>query len=773
MSNSPANTRRSPVSAWERWYPAAIFVIALSLRLIYFGDAQKSPFFEHPRLDGLFHDRWAQSIASGNLLGDEVYFRAPLYPYLLGGVYATFGHSLLIPRILQHVLGALGVVLVFLLARRYFNFPSAVIASLLAAAYAVTIYFEGELLFESLLAFLCVLWFAVLPRPEEQRKWRWLLAGFVFGIICITRPTFLVVGAILLVIVAAHFVQSRGWRHSLRVALLLAAGCAIPILPVTVRNYVVGHEFVLIASQGGINFYIGNNPKADGFSSAIPDALGKSWENRDIEFQVEKVLGRKPTASDVSGYWYARALGFIGDSPAHFVSLLVKKLYLFWNHYEIPNNQSFYTSYSWSPLMRILPVGFWIVGPLAIVGFVRAWQIHTTRTMILFVAAYAGVTVLFFVCDRFRAPILPLMCIFSGYAVSHFITSVRKREYRTALVSVCVFLPALGLVNSDLYDLGRTAPAREELRLGLVAMERSDFTNAQTHFARAATMDPSLPNVQLSWGVAHWLSGNTQDAITRFHAELNTVGICYAAFANLSRVYLSERQPDSAVFYGRQAIPVKPYLPAAYVSTAQAYLLMNAPVTAESLLHAGLRSCGDDFLYGEYVLAGFEAEHRNVDGAEARYRSILRRLEHEKQPRYEPEFQFSHEARMGEDRTTLKAKVRYGLGHIAVAQGDIKTAVLHFRSAVEALPTFADAWADLGTGLLRTRQFELAGEAFTRALSLDSTNHVFWFNYAVLLETTNALPEARVALERCLRLRPDFKPATENLRRFSAGSKLP
>jgi len=50
-------------------------------------------------------------------------------------------------------------------------------------------------------------------------------------------------------------------------ALLFAAGLVLPIIPVTLHNALVGHDFVPIASQGGVNFYIGNNPVADGYTA--------------------------------------------------------------------------------------------------------------------------------------------------------------------------------------------------------------------------------------------------------------------------------------------------------------------------------------------------------------------------------------------------------------------------------------------------------------------------------------------------------------------------
>ncbi len=40
-------------------------------------------------------------------------------------------------------------------------------------------------------------------------------------------------------------------------------GAILAIAPVTARNWIQGRELVLISSNGGINLYLGNNPRHD------------------------------------------------------------------------------------------------------------------------------------------------------------------------------------------------------------------------------------------------------------------------------------------------------------------------------------------------------------------------------------------------------------------------------------------------------------------------------------------------------------------------------
>jgi len=100
------------LTKWERWFLCLLILCSFLLRFIHLSEIRHTPFFDHPRLDALYHDIWAQSIASGNVVGDEVFFRAPLYPYFLGSIYALAGHNYLMPRIVQHLLGSIGIILV-------------------------------------------------------------------------------------------------------------------------------------------------------------------------------------------------------------------------------------------------------------------------------------------------------------------------------------------------------------------------------------------------------------------------------------------------------------------------------------------------------------------------------------------------------------------------------------------------------------------------------------------------------------------------------------
>jgi tetratricopeptide (TPR) repeat protein len=751
------------LASGERWFLIAIFTCAIAFRIIYILEIQNNPFFEHPRLDALFHDKWAVAIASGELVGDKVFFRAPAYPYFLATLYAMFGHNYLLPRIVQHVFGALSLLVLYFLARRMFGIRTAVLASIFTLLYPVLLYFEGELLFESLLAFFCLAWLAAVERCKERPSFgRWLFVGFIFGIVCCIRPLFLVIAPFVFVWIVRQYFTSGASREGVRVLFTMVLACLLPIIPITIRNYVVGNDIVLIAYQGGVNFYIGNNPEADGHSSMMPGLRGASWENRDQTYLVEKALGHPPSPSEESLFWYAKGFQFVVQQPMQYLSLLMRKAYLFWNWYEIPNNQNFYSFKKYSTLLQILPIGFWIVGPLGMLGMVMAFKKRRGGLAILFIVLYTSVIISFFVCDRFRLPIVPLLCMFAAFALDSLVEIAQRREWKQLLSAGVIGACCALLVNSNLFSIEKDTNSRDFLGVGIVELNKGNYLDAITNFQRSAeSNNVPPPNLFLNWGVAEWGMGHKDRAITMFTEELLRYPDSYGSLNNLSYLYLSLGKIDSAIRFGSMAIRTKPYLPKAYIAIAQAYQKQGELEKAVVVLEQGLHACGGVFVRGELLLAGTYKELGRIDAAEALYRNVITHSANSTQPAYEPDLNFVDGDLAGEDRTRLRAEAMYGLGHVWAARRNLDSSVFYFRNAVLTSPEYADAWADFGVALMQARHYTDADSALNQAIRLQPQNHLYWYNYGTLLGTLGHLSEAVEAFEQALSIRPDFEPARQ------------
>ncbi len=764
-------------SARERWFLLALFAGSLGLRLGYLREISSSPLFTYLRLDELFHYHWALSVAHGNILGDEVFFRAPLYPYVLGGLFALFGDGLILPKIFQHLLGSVSVVLVYALTRNLFGSKAAVVASLLAATDAMLISLEGKLLFEPPLIFLLVGFaFLLLQAMKQPTVLRWLLAGLLLGLVCITRPVFLPWIAIVPI---ARWWATRKRGASQRILAPAAAfigGSLIAIAPITVRNAAVGHEFVLIASQGGFNFFLGNNPEADGMTAAMPGLPGSRWERRDVEAPVRETLGRSPTASEIDAYWFRRGTSFVASQPLAFLSLTLKKLALFWTRVEIPNNDSFYLLTRSSALLSALPTGFWLIGPLGLTGIWIAWRRRQGRMFALLIASYVAVISLFFVCDRFRAPILPFLCMFAGAAAAELAEAVRTRQRReVVLVAGALALSAL-LVEPNPFHLSTGNRAVDDLRLGDAQLDAGRYDSAIALYRAAAEIQPLQRDLSLNWGVAAWKSGRPAEAIDRFRMEFASYPTSFDAAANLSHLFYLTGHADSSRLYSARAIRLKPYAPEGYLDLVFAACDRGALAEAESTFAQYRRAGGASAPYETSVLAGVHLLEGKLDTAEAEYRRVLAALKPDRQPGYTPENRFSAAPMLGDDEQTFRAKVLYSIGNVFLRKGQPDSAAAYLRMATGDWPGFADAWLDLAVSEGEMDDTAAAAEAFRRGLGINPASAHGWFNYGLLLESMERLEDSQAALQRAVDLDSGFiqaKSALDQVRRKLKSGKLP
>ena len=524
----PHRAEPSGPSRWVRVRPLlGVIALALFVRLAYQVSTQQSPLFQTFQLDAEWHARWAQEIAAGHWTLDRPFFRAPLYPYFLAAAYAATGQRFDGPRALQHMIGALTCGLVFLIARRLHGPRAALVAGVIAGLYGPLIYYENELLSTSLEA----LWLAagvytILRAADAPSLPRWLVAGLVFGLGAITRPTFLILWP---VIVLWRWTTGRAAiRRPRRAAEAMAwtAGFFLPILPVTLHNRICGGEWVMIASQGGINFYLGNNPTADGktpraVSEAVPP--GETFEDNvwsSSRFAAQQATGRHLSDAQVSSYWYGQGLAWWRDHPAGAIALSLKKAYYLLNGFEIPSLRPMYLDREFSTEARLL---LWVYGPafpagliipLALVGLLgKSEDAARARLIRWTLAAYALAVVGFFVNSRFRAPLVPLAIVPAAIGIVTLVQAARSGTLMTMKVRLLLLGFLLVACNSNLWGVRQVDRADESSFLGEAYQRAGDLEQASAYFAEALRVQPDRFIDRYNLGVALQRLGRAREAV--------------------------------------------------------------------------------------------------------------------------------------------------------------------------------------------------------------------------------------------------------------------
>ncbi|MEZ5974222.1 MAG: glycosyltransferase family 39 protein [Planctomycetota bacterium] len=326
-------------TAHRRFLPGLVLLLALAfgLRLHHAFAMSEHPRFDAPIMDAGYHYDWAKAILAGQEFQPGAYFRAPLYPWFLALVLKLTGGSLFAVRIVQALLGTLATGLVWRIARREFGGLAGWVAGAIAATYWVSIYFDGELLIPTLYVPLLLLGLdraLLLPRRGFTPR-AVLVCGAWFGLAALARPNVLLFMPLLF---AWVWFQARPGRW--RAGLLLTLGTLIPIAPVTARNYAKSGELVLIATQAGVNFWIGNNPDSDGVTALVPGTRAGWWEGyEDSRRKAREEAGRDLTDSGISRFYSDKAWAWMRAEPGAALRQLLWKLRLFHTNWEFSNNQ--------------------------------------------------------------------------------------------------------------------------------------------------------------------------------------------------------------------------------------------------------------------------------------------------------------------------------------------------------------------------------------------------------------------------------------------------
>jgi hypothetical protein len=305
-------------------------------------------------------------------------------------------------------------------------------------------------------------------------------------------------------------------KEKLRRTGALVAGILLVIGPVTARNYLVSGDFVLISSNGGLNFYLGNNPLAAGIYYNV-DRIDLATDPDGRRF-LEAESGRVLTHSEASSLWMDKAQSFILEEPGSAIGLMAKKLLLFFHHKEISQvgyNYVFVREQA-LPLLGLLP-GFFVVCPLAVLGCIRGWQRRRDLFLLYgFLAAEVASIVLFFMTDRFRLSAIPFMVLFAGFALVGIMEVVRERKWKelripaVTIASVCAAMTVLNVDVPDEFSL-------EWEQIGLMQLNAKDPRSALQAFQESGKYKDSY-HLRNNIGNAYAAMGQTDAALEQFIA---------------------------------------------------------------------------------------------------------------------------------------------------------------------------------------------------------------------------------------------------------------
>jgi tetratricopeptide (TPR) repeat protein len=572
-SDSPHSTAagslRAPAAACgsPRSAMALTFVFALAVRLIYLAAFRGSPYFAVPVVDAEWHDAWAWGWANGTWsMGGEAFFRAPLYPFWLSLVYRVLGHDLLAARIVQALLGAAAAAALAGCGWRLRGRSAALSAGAVASLYGPMIFFDGELLITNLLlALVCASFFLLLGSSARSRVFAFVLLGLAG----IARPS-----ALSLLPAYVWFVWPRGASDAARrfrpIALMIGAA-VLPALFVTAVNFRAERTFVFIASQGGVNFYAGNNPAATGRTLAVDELRETrgSWADFVAASRraAERDAGRALDSREVSDYWSGKAWEWIRSSPGDALNITAKKSLYLVNSYELPNERDLYFERPFPLNVLMWNFGWFsfpwgIVFPLAAAGAAAGLRrSRERRAVILPLGAFVlcGLSILpFFVCSRFRMEIVPPVILLAAIAIAHGRALLRPAP-------IAAFAAAALLANNNLFDARLSDPVQERARHGVILVSAGRLDEGRAALRQAIDEGKKKPRppaylgeFACHLGETYAREGKKEEAAACFRESLSLGCATLRLLTAMARTFSQFGYPSDAAAALKAALAAAP-----------------------------------------------------------------------------------------------------------------------------------------------------------------------------------------------------------------------
>lgn len=543
--NRPAPRRRF---GWARELGlrrvvAIVAVAATALRLAYVADVHDHPFWRIPLVDAADYHARAVQIMRGQGLGEAVHYKAPAYPWLVGQIYRIGGPRLEIVYALQMLGGIAVAVAVAALATRAFGAAAGLVAGLLCGLYAPQPYYENQLLIEPwALATAVLAVYAACRGPGLERFESAVaaivldvVAGILAGVSLQLRPANLAF-VVALGVVVAVLGGDRGVR--LRRLACIAVPILLLLMPTLRHNRLASGRLVPVSVNGGINFYIGNNPDYDATVAIRP---GLRWE------ELVQRFGSMDDPVRWQENFYRAAFAWMRAHPGEALRLQLRKLVLFWNRAEIDRNQDSSAMQGDAPVLRWFGVPFALVGTLGLVGLVALWRTALRQPAhILTLLQMLGV-VAFFVTTRYRMMVVPWIAMLGGAGAVWLVRSLAHPHDRArAAIAVATLAAAVLAVVPPWWGAAAAAFGRPEFDRAEVLGRRGDAAGALAAYAAAAVRHPSDPDVRFRYGEQLERLGQRDSALAEYRRAATLAPWSYKPPLALGAALLQDGDLDAA-----------------------------------------------------------------------------------------------------------------------------------------------------------------------------------------------------------------------------------
>jgi 4-amino-4-deoxy-L-arabinose transferase-like glycosyltransferase len=409
-----------------------MIVVALALRLTVMAfvyPERTDPARDHWRCGGEA-GRIARAIVEGKGFSNPLFadtgptsWLAPVFPYLLAGIFKIFGvysfASTIAALSLDCLLSALTCIPVFLIARECFGEKTALWAGWGWAFFPYAIYFSADFIWATALStlLLSLVFLSALRLEASRGVWPWILFGVLCGLGALTDPIVMSVAPFLGAWAwLRRYKSSRAWLAQGFAAVMAVA---LTMSPWFVRNYVTFHKVIPIRSCFGLELYCGNN--ADSWHWDPP---GYHPSDNEVEWQEYQQLGEIAFTQKK----LHQGMAFIAAHRALYVQQTLRRVVYFWTGFW-SFSRRYLAEEAADPGNMVLATAMTV---LAFIGLRRAFR-EKLPSAIPFLLAFVFFPVTYYLThpeDYYRRPIDPLFVVLAAFALASWRNTAKPETAR-------------------------------------------------------------------------------------------------------------------------------------------------------------------------------------------------------------------------------------------------------------------------------------------------------------------------------------------------------
>jgi tetratricopeptide (TPR) repeat protein len=351
-----------------------------------------------------------------------------------------------------------------------------------------------------------------------------------------------------------------------------AVGVCIFLVPSSIRHQAYFQTLSPFAAHGGFNFYIGNNPEAEGVFMSPSGISSNPVSQIKTSIRVaSREVGKDLTPYEASAYWLRKGLSYLASHPIDAAGLYLKKIFLFFRKEEASLNIDYALSRDLVPLFKAPFLSYGAIAPLCLIGLILALR-RADDTRVLLVSYYAvsaASIMVFFISDRYRLPSVPFAILFAAFCVTEVVKYLGSRRFGSAGASLAAAGACFFLVHYDFEALtANSVTGTHYNNLGTLYIRQGAPEKALEALRKAIELDPGLAAAHNNLGQLHIERKELETGIRHLNRALQLDPEYAVAHYNMGMALEKLGKPEEAKERYARAVDLSPHLAEARVNLA-------------------------------------------------------------------------------------------------------------------------------------------------------------------------------------------------------------